>query len=193
MSHTSRLPQLSAAGHYVMVEPLLWSPPQPLTGGAVEFQNPARDSAIAARRWHVAALLWSKLGSSRPISKNQLNPKNPSRRFTKVGGDMATESRYRFSGRALVAAHRLSRFLGIELSGDLARPNQVTEQHRQMPPLAGHVGFSIRANRRRSSVERRSACTAELESRRILRAALDAPVLQRRTATATEPGGLGIL
>jgi hypothetical protein len=39
MSHTNRLPQLSAEGHYVMVEPLLWSPPQPLTGGAVEFQT----------------------------------------------------------------------------------------------------------------------------------------------------------
>ncbi len=45
-----------------MVEPLLWSPPQPLTGGAVEFQNPARDSAIAARRWRdldtTTAPLW---------------------------------------------------------------------------------------------------------------------------------------
>ena len=41
---------------------------------------------------------------------------------TEVLGDVATESRYRFSGRAMVAEHGLAPFLRIELRGDPGGP-----------------------------------------------------------------------
>jgi hypothetical protein len=114
---------------------------------------------------------------------------------TKVLGDVATEAGYRFRGRAMVAPHRLAPFLRVELGGDLGRPGQVAEQHRQMAPLAREAlaGFSIRTKRRGGSVERRSTLAAELKSRWILRAALGAPILQRRAAVAAELGALGIV
>src|ERR1700676_144799 len=49
---------------------------------------------------------------------------------TKILGDFAAESRYRFSGRAVVAGHHFSPFLRIETTRDFGRAYQIAEQQR---------------------------------------------------------------
>jgi hypothetical protein len=58
--------------------------------------------------------------------------------------DVAIEAGNRFGGRAIIPRDRLAPFLGIELCGDRGRTGEVTEQHRQMTPLAIAAASPIR-------------------------------------------------
>jgi hypothetical protein len=53
-----------------------------------------------------------------------------------VFGDVASITGDRFGGGAMIGSNHLTPFLGVELSGDFGRSNQVTKQHGQMSPLA---------------------------------------------------------
>src|SRR5260370_41452168 len=87
---------------------------------------------------------------------------------TEVLGDMATEAGYHFSSGAVVAAHRLAPFFGIELRRDRGGSNQVAEQHRQMAPLACDVArFSFRTTWH-GGVQRSGALRTEPGFRRVV-------------------------
>jgi len=53
--------------------------------------------------------------------------------------DVAVETRDRFGGCAMIPRDGLAPLLGVELSRDRGRADDVAEQHRQMPPLTDHL------------------------------------------------------
>jgi len=53
-----------------------------------------------------------------------------------VLGDVAAITGDRFGGGAMISGDRLTPFFGVEPRGNLGGANQITEQHRQMAPLA---------------------------------------------------------
>ena len=54
-----------------------------------------------------------------------------------VLGDVAAITGDRFGGGAMISGDRLTPFFGVEPRGNLGGANQITKQHRQMPPLTG--------------------------------------------------------
>jgi hypothetical protein len=51
-----------------------------------------------------------------------------------------TEARDRFCRGAVIVRHEFAKFLGVEVSRNFGRANQIAEQHRQMASLA--AGFA---------------------------------------------------
>src|SRR5262245_12808491 len=86
---------------------------------------------------------------------------------------VAIEAYNRFGGSAMVAGDCLSPFLRVQLSSDRGGANQVTEQHRQMAPLASYRarlnGRRLGDGAARGSAERRAAISAEFCARCIVR------------------------
>src|SRR5215472_7721797 len=118
---------------------------------------------------------------------------------TQVLGDVAAKLADRSGGSAMILGHRLAPFLGIELGGDLGRTDQVTEQHRQMAPLARERiarsdGGSFRLRYVDDCVKRSPASVAELGAWLVSHAATGWTRRKRkgRAALAAEPGTLVI-
>src|ERR1700687_3357624 len=85
--------------------------------------------------------------------------------------DVPAEPRYRFRRGALEAAHGLAPFLGIELSRDRGRADEIAEQHRQMPPLTYFARLNtrrLRDWRAKWCIERSATFIAELCGGRVI-------------------------
>jgi hypothetical protein len=101
---------------------------------------------------------------------------------------VAAEAGYRFSRGALIARHRLAPFLGIELSRNRSGADQVAEEYRQTPPLAGRSArakVSLRM-KRRARTECCCALRAESGFGWIIETAFLASALERRRALGAE-------
>ena len=57
--------------------------------------------------------------------------------IAEIFGDVAAESGNHFGGGTMISGDRLAPFFGVEPRGNLGGANQITKQHRQMPPLTG--------------------------------------------------------
>ncbi len=113
-----------------------------------------------------------------------------------VAHDFATKACYRLRGCALIARHRCAPFLGVELSSQRRRADQVAKQNRQMPPLTGDLARLDEPGRRDGRADlrtqRSAAFAAELFTRQVGSAAFGACRRQRRTARCTELSSFAI-
>jgi hypothetical protein len=91
---------------------------------------------------------------------------------------MAIKAAYRCGSRTMITRDRIAPLLGVKPGGDPGRADQVAEQHRQMPPLAGHVRRLKRRGRGKRNAnwrsEGRAAFAAKVSGRRVFRTTLQA-------------------
>ena len=116
--------------------------------------------------------------------------------IAEIFGDMTVKTIYRFRRSAMIAGSHLTPFLGVELSGNTSRVNQVTKQYRQMPPLAGGRGRGLRdafSFGRCVAGQDGAAFVAEFRARLVECAARGAPLVQGCSARIAELRPLTII